>query len=232
VETLVIALWRASGTTAPEIRAALLADWAPNALGTDAIQALTVHTQLADQGPHTHVPDARGDVPNADALIVLGLESAHDLDSVPERDALHALARRIEVWRVHTHAQLRGDPDGSLPEVTMVSFVPRRADLSHEQFVRHWTERHTPLALRHHVGLCGYRQHVVRRAFTPGGRDFDGVAELDFATRSDFAERFYDDAAGKAVIREDVARFIEPMPVRLTTLMDTTILRSSGSETP
>jgi uncharacterized protein (TIGR02118 family) len=236
VETLVIGLWRATGTTAAECRAALHDDWAPAALGVDGLLALTLNSRLSDQGVHTHEPDERGDVANADALIRLGLERAHDLDDVPVRDGLHALARRIDVWRVQTHVRLDSPvvpgaaPDGGVPEVVpevvMVSFVTRLESLSHEQFVRHWTERHTPLALRHHIGMCGYRQHVVRRAYTPGGRSIDGIAELVFATRDDFDQRYYDSDAGKRVIREDVARFIQPGPTRLTTLMDTTTFRT------
>lgn len=227
METLVIALWRAPDTNAATCRAALLDEWVSQALYGEGVLAVELKTQLPDQGPHTHVPDERGDVPNADALITLGLERAHDLDDVPARDLLHKLARRIEVWRVQTHqrrvcvATLE-----SAPRVVMVSFVQRLHDLSHEQFVRHWTERHTQLALRHHVGLCGYRQHVVRRAYTPGGHVIDGIAELEFATRDDFEQRFYDSDDGKQIIRADIARFIEPVPVRLTTLMGTAILRS------
>ena len=48
----------------------------------------------------------------------------------------------------------------------------------------------------------------MRRAYTPGGRDIDGIAELHFATRDDFEQRFFDSDAGRAVIMEDVARFM------------------------
>ena len=85
----------------------------------------------------------------------------------------------------------------------------RRAEgLSHEQFVRHWTEVHAPIALEHHIGLAGYTQNVVRATYTPGGAGIDGVAELRFRSRTDFEDRFYDSDEGKAVIRADVKKFI------------------------
>ena len=90
----------------------------------------------------------------------------------------------------------------------LVSFMRRAEGLNHEQFVRHWTEQHTPLALEHHPGLWNYTQHVVRRAYTPGGRDIDGIAELHFASRDDFDNRFFDSDDGRQVIMDDVARFM------------------------
>ena len=156
-------------------------------------------------------------MPNCDALLSLGLTRAHDLDDVPARDALHALARRIEVWRVDLRRPItweRSWPDGEFaPGVKMVSFMERAEGLTHEQFARHWTERHTPLAVRHHVGLWNYTQSVVRRAYTPGGNAIDGIAELHFRSREDFADRFFDSDEGRAVIMADVKRFMtRPRP--------------------
>jgi uncharacterized protein (TIGR02118 family) len=90
----------------------------------------------------------------------------------------------------------------------MVSFMRRADGLTHEQFVRHWTQHHTPLARRHHVGLWNYTQNVVRRAFTPGGEGIDGIAELHFRSRDDFDTKFFDSDDGRAVIMADVKRFL------------------------
>ncbi len=199
--------------------------------------ALTVNTLIDDQGVYTFEPDARGDVPNADALVIVGLERAHDIDDVPHRELLQRIGRRVEVWRVDSYDRKSladpDRPDGTAsPGVKMVSFVQRAPDISHEQFVRHWTEQHTPLALRHHVGMCRYRQNVVRRAFTPGGHEIDGIAELHFRTREDFETRFYDSDAGLQVIRDDVKRFIARVPMRSTALMEELVLRSAPAGAP
>jgi uncharacterized protein (TIGR02118 family) len=112
------------------------------------------------------------------------------------------------------------------PGVKMVSFMRRADGLTHEQFVRHWTENHTPLARRHHLGLWNYTQNVVRRALTPGGAAIDGVAELHFRTREDYEERFFDSDEGRAVIMADVPRFMRP-PSRETALMRELPLRGA-----
>jgi uncharacterized protein (TIGR02118 family) len=200
VEHLLIALWRD-----PEVRVESLLDtWVPSALRDPGVQSCTISFADPDQGPFAGPP--------CDAVIALGLVRAQDLDDLPLRHELYAVAREVNVFRVDPHEVItwdRGRHDGEYaPGVKYVSFVRRADELSHGQFVRHWTEVHAPLARTHHVGLAGYTQNVVRSTYTPGGAGIDGVAELRFATRGDFEERFYDSEAGKAVIRADVKRFI------------------------
>jgi uncharacterized protein (TIGR02118 family) len=212
VEQLAVAVWRLAASTAERFRAALVDEWTPLALEHEGLDDLTLSFAAADQGVYTRTPDADGLTATVDAFMMLGLDQAHDLDDLPGRDELYRMARRVDVWRVrteHPKRYARTWPDGiEAPGVKLVSFMRRAEALNHEQFVRHWTERHTPLALEHHVGLWDYRQHVVRRAYTPGGRDVDGIAELHFETRADFDERFFDSDAGRKVIMDDVARFM------------------------
>jgi uncharacterized protein (TIGR02118 family) len=231
-EHLLVGIWRAPAVSTPEVAARIVEDWAPEALAQEALESCTVNLAETDQGQYTHEPDAFGLVPNCDALIALGLTRAHDLDDVPARDMLHALARRVEVWRVDTRTPLAWDrswPDGEFaPGVKMVSFMQRAEGLTHEQFARHWTENHTPLAIRHHVGLWNYTQNVVRRAYAPGGEAIDGVAELHFRTRGELVDRFFDSDEGRAVIMADVRRFMSrPRPE--TALMRELPLRTGVS---
>lgn len=224
-EDVLVALWRVPHATPPgdapgAVERQVREVWAPDALTDPNLAECSVSFAVADQ-PY------RGDP--CDALLALGLVRAHDLDDVPARDLLHPVCRRIEVWRVDTHHPLVWDrtwPDGEeAPGVKMVSFMRRTEGTSHEQFVRHWTEHHTGLALTHHVGLWNYRQHVVRRALTPGGAAIDGVAELHFRTRDDYEARFFDSDEGRAVILADVRRFMAP-PGPETALMRETPLRT------
>jgi uncharacterized protein (TIGR02118 family) len=221
-EHLMVAIWRAAATAPDAFAARLVGDWAPDALAADTVRSCVVNLAEADQGQYTREPDAQGVVPNCDALIALGLDRAHDIDDVPVRDALHAIARRVDVWRVDPRRVISAEPAGPAgepaPGVKMVSFMRRAEGMTHEQFVRHWTERHTPLAQRHHVGLWNYTQNVVRRALTPGGAAIDGIAELHFRTRADFEDRFFDSDDGRDVILADVKRFMLP-PSRETALM-------------
>ena len=211
-EHLMVGIWRAANVAPADVASGIVEAWAPEALADPTVESCTVSLGEPDQGLYTNEPDAQGVVPNCDALIALGLTRAHDLDDVPARDALHALARRVEVWRVDTRRPLTWDrswPDGEYaPGVKMVSFMQRAEGITHEQFARHWTENHTPLAVRHHIGLWNYTQHVVRRAYTPGGNPIDGLAELHFRTRGDLVDRFFDSDEGRAVIIADVRRFM------------------------
>ena len=212
MEQLAVAVWRAAGTSAEDFRAALVGDWAAVATEIEGVIELTLNLAVADQGAYTRKPDSDGLTANADAFVMLGLEQAHDLDDLPGRDDLYRLARGVDVWRVRSERPKvyeRTWPDGSeAPGVKLVSFMRRADGLNHVQFVRHWTENHTPLALEHHPGLWNYTQNIVRRAYTPGGRDIDGIAELHFATREDFENRFFDSDDGRQVIMDDVARFM------------------------
>jgi uncharacterized protein (TIGR02118 family) len=194
MEHLLVALWRAAGADLVALRDS----WAEAALPIDNVQSCTISLAEIDQGRF-----AAGDP--VDMLIALGLRQAHDLDDVPERDLLYRAAREVNVWRVDPRRQIVSDEPTS---IKMVSFVTRAEQLSHEQFARHWTEVHAPLARRHHVGLVDYTQNVVRRAYTPGGAGVDGIAELRFRSRDEFEHRFYDSDEGREIIRRDVRQFI------------------------
>lgn len=200
-EHLLIALWRAPGADT----AALAEKWAPLALHDRNVESLTMSFAEGDQGIYA------GGEP-IDVLLQLGLGQAHDLDDVPERGELYRAAREVNVWRVDRKFPKTWDrtwPDGEYaPGVKMVSLMQRADGLTHEQFVRHWTENHAPLALTHHVGLWNYTQNVVRRTYTPGGAGIDGVAELHFRTRESFDTEFFDSDEGRAVIMGDVKRFM------------------------
>jgi hypothetical protein len=164
----------------------------------------TISVAVDDQGRF-----AAGDP--VDVLIALKA-SARPRLLVPERG--------VRVWAVQPfHPIVTTDAT----TVKMVSFVQRASHLSHDEFADHWTQRHAPLARRHHAGLADYTQNVV---LDPES-DIDGIAELRFRTRADFETRFYDSDAGKAVIREDVQRFIA-RPSNLAALMQETELTSEG----
>jgi len=229
MENLLVGLWRAAEIEPATCHARVLDDWAHAALRSPAVQSLTVSVADADQGVYTVTADERGIVPNCDVLIALGVERAHDLDDIPERSALYAVAREVKIWRVDIRTPASWErtwPDGEeAPGLKLVSFMRRADGLSHEQFVRHWTERHAPLALRHHIGLWNYRQNVVRRAFTPGGADVDGIAELHFRSRDDFDTKFFDTDDGRTVIMTDVKRFMQ-RPSRDAALMRELPLRT------
>jgi uncharacterized protein (TIGR02118 family) len=193
VQHLVVAWWRAPGVDP----GAIAERWTSEADAHSSVRTSTVSVAVGDQGRF-----ARGDP--VDMLITLALDHAGTTGDVPGYDVLASAGRQLEVWEVEPNHAIVGD-DAPL---TMVSFVERAAHLSHDEFARHWTEQHAPLARRHHVGLADYTQHIVVRSCTSGGANVDGIAELRFRNRDDFENRFYDSDDGRDIIREDVQRFI------------------------
>jgi uncharacterized protein (TIGR02118 family) len=93
--------------------------------------------------------------------------------------------------------------------VTRISFVRRARGLTREDFARHWSQVHAPLARRHHPGVCRYVQNVVIHTLRPDAPHVDGIAELGFASLDDLRERMYDSPAGQELIAADVREFID-----------------------
>jgi uncharacterized protein (TIGR02118 family) len=110
-----------------------------------------------------------------------------------------------EAYRVDERVQW----DGGDAAITRISFVRRARGLTREDFARHWTQVHAPLARTHHPGVCRYVQNVVIHTLTPDAPDVDGIAELGFASLDDLRERMYDSPAGQEIIAADVREFID-----------------------
>ena len=82
-----------------------------------------------------------------------------------------------------------------------VILLTRRADMTHEEFVRWWLDEHATLA----SALPGVRRvvfNVVDEGHDEGG--VDGVSELWFDSRSDF-EAAYATEIGKATAADSLA---------------------------
>jgi uncharacterized protein (TIGR02118 family) len=136
---------------------------------------------------------------------------------------------RVEAYEVDERViwDRHGDwPVGApAPGFNRIALVPRLASVTHDEFAHHWTHVHGPIAERHHPGIARYVQNVVVRTLTPGATGWDGIAELHFLRTDDFTERMYDSAEGKAVVRADVLRFIDPSRGERFLLGRWTILR-------
>lgn len=94
------------------------------------------------------------------------------------------------------------------PGMKMFCPLRRRADLTHEQFVAHWLTTHVPLALEHHPDMVRYVTNVVDERLSKDGPDWDGFAEISFASADDVRKRLFGSAAGERIVRDDIARFI------------------------
>jgi uncharacterized protein (TIGR02118 family) len=105
--------------------------------------------------------------------------------------------------------EVDGDTDGLYKHS---AFLVRKEEMTHEEFVDHWQNNHTPIA-REIEGVVKYDTVLPTN---PEAAEFDGVAELYFddldalhdALGSE-GSRDYDPAKGKAKeAREDVNNFL------------------------
>jgi uncharacterized protein (TIGR02118 family) len=90
----------------------------------------------------------------------------------------------------------------------MICPVRRREGMSREAFAEHWLTRHVPLAIEHHPQLVRYVTNVVAERLSESAPDWDGFAELHFATMEDATERMFPSPESERIVREDIARFL------------------------
>lgn len=93
-----------------------------------------------------------------------------------------------------------------------IALLVRKDSMSHEEFIDHWQNVHTPIA-KEIEGVVRYQQVLPT---DPERAEFDGIAELGFddldalyAALGSEGSRDYDPAKGKAKeAREDVDNFL------------------------
>ena len=91
--------------------------------------------------------------------------------------------------------------------------LTRRADLTHEEFFRYWTEKHTPMLAKPQPGgpqVYRYTQlHPIPES-VPALRTalYDGVAEIWFASLGDAAAMFTSDHYN-TVVAADEEHFLD-----------------------
>ena len=114
--------------------------------------------------------------------------------------------------------------DGPRAKVKFMSFLRRRSDITHEQFLRHWHDVHAPLV----ASVQGFWKHARRyvqnhciegstRGYADQGGDksgeIAGIVELWFDSMDDYKAAAAD--PGIALIQEDERRFIDQPSFRL-----------------
>ena len=138
------------------------------------------------------------------------LYDSADGERVVQRDVAQFLGgSHAYATTEHVQKSLGTMPIGErTPGVTMFCPLRRRADLTHEQFVEHWLTRHVPLALEHHPHMVRYVTNVVDQRLAGTGAEWDGFAEIAFASSADVGERLFASPEGERIVRDDIARFI------------------------
>jgi len=94
--------------------------------------------------------------------------------------------------------------------VTLHAFLVRRPDLSHEEFLEHWRDRHAPL-IRDTPELARHLVRYEQHARIPGGRGgtpgYDGVAVQVYRDWDGFAAML-DEPAAEAMAADE-GRFLD-----------------------
>lgn len=106
-------------------------------------------------------------------------------------------------------------PDGQRsPGVKMVYPVQRKEDITHEQFVTHWVEKHVPIVLKYMNGISRYVTNPVERRIGKAP-DVDGIVELHYLDPSAMDGPRYNAPEADAIMADDVAQFITPTGLAL-----------------
>jgi len=165
------------------------------------------------------VEGTRGPAPALDSIGELWFDTLADyrerLYDSPEgeriitRDVagfLGAAAAYVTNERVQRAPAVPSEPGSRSPGGKLFACLVRVPAMSRPAFRTHWLERHVPLALRHHA-TTRYVTSLIEQRLGDGA-DYDGFAELTFASAADLDGRVYLTPEGQAEIEADIPRFI------------------------
>ena len=146
-----------------------------------------------------------------EAMAVVTLWDAQPADATAlALPATAALVGAYEVEEVVQKDYDRGWPSATQsPGFKMIAFLRRRADLTHEQFSRHWRDNHGPLAVARQPGFWRYVQNHVVAGLTDSTPAWDGLGEIHYRSVDDALHGSYDSEEAQQLIWEDVARFLD-----------------------
>jgi uncharacterized protein (TIGR02118 family) len=99
------------------------------------------------------------------------------------------------------------------PGAKLLLCLKRKPGLSHDQFVAHWLGAHADLVLEHGARVSKYVQNVVDGRLAPDAVEYDGFAELHYATEDDFMAQMASHGQGPNPVQDDTANFVGEMAV-------------------
>lgn len=118
--------------------------------------------------------------------------------------AANAYATTEHVQRIPPPPARLGEPT---PGVKFIAAVRRAPELSREQFIRGWLDRHVPLVLADPT-VRGYKTNVVERGLSGDAPAYDGFAELFFDSTADLEQHIRLSRDERKPIRKDIQGFI------------------------
>jgi len=202
-------LWRPPDVSIETFGCRLLTEQVPDLL---PLEPSVLQVNIADVEPDEEEL-ARGDGALLAGLISVELaragaeaEYARVLDPTGGYVAGYAVAENVA-----RGYDRRWWPDGeATPGAKQVTLLRRREDVSQEEFLRHWTEVHTPLALEIHPAW-GYVRNVVEGPVTANAPPYDGVIELSVREKEDVTDpmRFFGCEENIEVVLDDLKQWVD-----------------------
>jgi hypothetical protein len=180
---IVYILWAPPARDKDEIRASLLTGCAPQLLtqGAKRLQ-MNIADRLAEvRSPAPGVPFERPMCAQVNVWVD-ELASRFALEGVLRRAGFQVAGYLVEEqiytdYGGNAHASARDWPDGERsPGVLAVTLMERPRRLSHEEWIRRWHGRQSPMSEAMQP-RTRYVRNVVQSALTPGAPPFEGIVE-------------------------------------------------------
>ncbi|WP_157224257.1 EthD domain-containing protein [Nocardia paucivorans] len=165
-ETVIFALWGVGDLFATELIDRL------TEAGAVSVQANIADAEVAD----AMLRLTTFDIP-IQAVLVLTARTGMDIPAVIS--ALKPVAQRVEGWRVETFTPLPPPSVGvreRTPGLANMAFLRRPVDQPYEEWLDHWRNRHTEIAIAVQATF-GYVQHRVIGPVTATAPDVAAVVE-------------------------------------------------------
>jgi hypothetical protein len=182
-------------TSGDALRERLVGEVAPRLL---AAGAHDVQVNVMDSGVADAVGSRMrsGSGPCPDAMVSIWVDSANGPLRAAYDEALREVDAEVVAYLVTESAPLPGDPvDGRRPGYTQVSFLQRPERLDQQEWIEHWHDHHTQVAIDTQ-STTRYVQNLVVRPLTPGAPPCTAVVEEAFPAAAMTDPAVFFDAVG------------------------------------
>jgi hypothetical protein len=209
MQSLVYVVWRPFGLGAGEFRQQLMASAVPRLLES---AAAAVRVNVADIDATFGLPVLYREG-TLTALVCAQVETPDQRVEIEE--ALQPIASKLAGYAVEEDVakarERRTWTDGErTPGAKLVTLFRKAAQLSHAEFLRHWTEVHTPLALEVHP-QWSFVRHVVLEGLSDDAPAYDGIVEEQCRQLEDITDagRYFGAPKNIKRILESARKFLD-----------------------
>jgi hypothetical protein len=209
MQKLVYVVWRPYGLGAADFREQLMADAVPRILKSD-FPAVRVNVADIDATFGVPVRYREGTLAGLLCVQTRTMEERRVIEKAlqPMTSRLAGYAVQEDVAKARD-ARTWGDGERT-PGAKLVTLFRKAPQLSREEFMRHWTEVHTPLALEVHP-QWSFVRHVVVEVLNADAPPYDGIVEEQCRQLEDItdAERYFGSPKNIKRIVDSARKFLD-----------------------